>query len=83
MRRPTRRPTKKKSARKQAMAANNRVRKEAARKHQRKLKTKLLRIIDQIGMGYFNGVKDSPLMKANWNFVQRQLKQRLQIRSMG
>jgi hypothetical protein len=82
MRRPTRRPTKKKAARKKAMAANNRQLKQLRRKKQRKLKTKLLKIIDKIGMGYYDGVKDSPLMKANWNFVQRVLKQKLQMRRM-
>lgn len=77
----TRRPRKKKAAQKKLMAANNRTRKRVKRENQRKLKRKLLRIIDKIGCGYYDGVKDSPLMKANWYFVQRVLKQRLQVRS--
>lgn len=80
MRKITRRPNKKK--RPNVKAARNRHAKRERREHQRKLKRKLLKIIDKIGLGYYDGVKDSPLMKANFGFVQSQLKQRLQIRSL-
>lgn len=77
----TRRPSSKKKSKSQRIQANNRRRvKDQKRQAQRKLKQKLVRLIDMIGYGHYNGVKESPLVSANFSHVKRVLNRRLQIR---
>ena len=42
--------------------------------HQRKLKRKLGHIVGEIRMGNYQGVKDSPLLKANVDLAKKMLK---------
>lgn len=77
----TRRPAAKKKTKSQRMKANNRRRIRAQKRQaQRKLKQKLCKIIDKVGYGHYSGVKESPLLSANFSYVKRVLNRRLQVR---
>jgi hypothetical protein len=65
----TRRPQKKKSARKRLKAANNRAARGRARNRQRKLAQKLSRMANKIDRGEYEGIKNSPLLHLNWDYV--------------
>jgi hypothetical protein len=77
----TRRPAAKKKTPHQRMMANRRRQKRRQKREvQRKLKQKLVRLIDMIGYGHYSGVKESPLVSANFSYVKRVLSRRLQVR---
>lgn len=65
-----------KGAHKRDKIARRRVARKTAHEQQRKLKRKLYRIVDLISAGYYEGVKNSPLLKANIGLAQRVLKKR-------
>ena len=65
----TRRPQQKKSAQKKAKAANNRLKRQQRREHQRKLARKLNRMANKIDKGEFMGIRNSPLLHLNWDYV--------------
>lgn len=76
----TRRPRKNRKKKSQHIRANNRRRlRDQRRQAQRKLKQKLVKIIDMIGFGYYSGVKESPLLSANFSYVKRILSRRLRV----
>jgi hypothetical protein len=76
----TRRPAAKKNRHKHIQVNKRRGQKGQRRKAQRKLKQKLVRLIDMIGYGHYSGVKESPLVSANFSYVKRVLSRRLQVR---
>jgi len=75
----TRRPGKKKGTSKRIQANKRRQARAQKRTHQRKLKSKLMRLIDMVGYGYYTGVRESPLLRANFHFAMRVLSRRLQM----
>lgn len=77
----TRRPNKNRKTKSQRIRSNNRRRLRGQRRQaHRKLKQKLVKIIDMIGFGYYDGVKESPLLSANFSYVKRILSRRLRVR---
>lgn len=70
----TRRPGNKKSKTRQRIRANNRQKRRAAREHQRKLKRKLCHIVEELRDGHYEGVRESPLLRANWGLAMKMLK---------
>jgi len=65
----TRRPGRKKQLGKAKNRDKRHQKKRAAHEHTRKLARKLSRIATMIDKGEYNGVKNSPLLQLNWDFV--------------
>ena len=65
-----------KTAHKADNMARRRHAKRTAREHQRKLKRKLCHIVDELYYGRYQGVKSSPLLRANKSLVMSMLKRR-------
>jgi hypothetical protein len=79
MQKVTRYARKKKAAQKRIQADRRRSLRAQKREHNRKLKRKLVKIIDNIGCGYYTGVRESPLLRANFSYVMRVLNRRLKM----
>ena len=65
----TRRPQKKKNPEKKAKIANKRLARGRRRNRQRKLAQKLSRMANKIDRGEYEGIKNSPLLHLNWDYV--------------
>lgn len=61
---------------KKMQANRRRVSKRMRREHQRKLKRKLGHIVDEIRIGNYQGVRESPLLRANIPLVNEMLKEK-------
>ena len=65
-----------KTAQQASKIAHRRYKKRAAHEHQRKLKRKLCHIVEELGLGHYQGVKDSPLLRANKGLAINMLRRR-------
>ena len=65
-----------KTAHKADNMARRHHKKRAAREQQRKLKRKLCHIVEELGLGHYQGVKDSPLLRANKGLAINMLRRR-------
>lgn len=76
MQKVTRRPSKKKNPGKVNRANMRRQARAQARERARKRKRKFLRLVEEVGIGNYDGVKSSPLLHANWGRVMAILRSR-------
>lgn len=53
-----------------------RMSRRASREHQRKLKRKLCHIVEEMRLGHYRGVRNSPLLRANLPYAMKILTQR-------
>jgi len=74
----TRRPASKKkgSPHKDKERDKHRMARRASRERQRKLKRKLCHIVEELRMGRYKGVRNSPLLRANLPYAMKMLTQR-------